>query len=1112
VNKMKRAQQDLTNKGVFLSELHRIPLKIYNNNEMKNIKSAIILVIALFSLSTVFAQEKLILRGRVIDSNDKSTVIGANVVEYDKDNRVINGTITNVSGDFVLTMKDPSNIVRVSVIGYKPQEIKVERNKSIMVELISDDVAIGEVKVVAEARSSNSLTNIADRDKAGASVKIDLMDMQDAGITSAADALQGKISGLDIISASGDPGSGSQLVIRGLSSMGNNQPLIVIDGVPQFRIEKGSVDLSSADSEDISNLINIALQDIKSIEVLKDAASTAVYGSRGADGVLLIETHKGRMGKVQFDYQYKNNYSIQPAAIPMLTGDEYIMLQLEEWHNARGVFNIAPEISYDRDYDQFYNYSANTDWLKEITKNGTSHDHYFSVSGGGEKTRYFTSFGYLDEGGTTINTGYSRFSTRINLDYFLSRNLLFQVKFNYTSSLTERNVELQGNHWQPRNIREMAYIKSPNMSVYEYDVNGNPTGEYFTPIQSYQGDGITYFNPVAVANLGRRDEDFSKLENTFMLQYRVNDWITLRETISFQYAGTKEKRFLPYNAIGADWLDWQINKAEEGNNLNQSIQTETQVAFGSPFKDSKHEVSGAFTWVTDQSSYEWMSIQSNKIPSTDIQDPAIDAAINWIGTGSGENRLVSGLSNINYKYDDKYMLQTILRADAHSSFGANNRWGSFYGVLLGWRFTNETFMKSIPWLGESMLRASYGVSGRQPDDVYARFATYESTSTGAYILNPAIAPTRVQLNNLRWETIASWDIGGELSLFKDRFYVEGSIYEKITTDILFPNYDIPLTSGYQRLRYLNGGEMTNNGWELMADFKAFRNQDWLLSFNFNVSQNINSFSKLPENFNTERSTSIGNGQYPLRVVEGEPIGSFFGFRYLGVYASDADVVARDAEGNTLYDSEGKIIPMRYTDTYTFKGGDPIYQDINYDGKIDLNDVVYIGDSNPNFLGGFGSTLKYKGWDFSMSFHYRLGFDIINGIALQTQGMNNRDNQSKAVLNRWRVQGQQQEGLLPRAYMQHPANNLGSDRYVEKGDYLRLNNIKLSYMLSNEMCRKLGVRKANIAISARKLYTWTGYSGQDPEIGQDASNPFWIGVDYARTPPPKVITFSIGVGF
>ncbi|MBT6004423.1 MAG: hypothetical protein HOG79_01785 [Prolixibacteraceae bacterium] len=306
--------------------------------------------------------------------------------------------------------------------------------------------------------------------------------------------------------------------------------------------------------------------------------------------------------------------------------------------------------------------------------------------------------------------------------------------------------------------------------------------------------------------------------------------------------------------------------------------------------------------------------------------------------------------------------------------------------------------------------------------------------------------------------------------------------------------------------------MTNNGWELMVDFKIIRTKDWLWSVNFNTSQNINSFNKLPENFNSERSTSIGNEQYPLRVVEGEPIGSFFGFRYLGVWASDEDVVARDADGNTLHDSEGRPIPLRYTDSYTFKGGDPIYEDINNDGKIDLNDVVYIGDSNPNFIGGFGTTVKYKNFDFSTSFHYRLGFDIVNGIAMQTEGMNNRDNQSKAVLSRWRVQGQDEEGMLPRAYLNHPANNLGSDRYVEKGDFLRLNNVKISYRLSKELCNKIGVRKANIALSTRKLYTFTNYSGQDPEISQDATDPFWIGVDYARTPPPKVYTISIGVGF
>ncbi len=233
---------------------------------------------------------------------------------------------------------------------------------------------------------------------------------------------------------------------------------------------------------------------------------------------------------------------------------------------------------------------------------------------------------------------------------------------------------------------------------------------------------------------------------------------------------------------------------------------------------------------------------------------------------------------------------------------------------------------------------------------------------------------------------------------------------------------------------------------------------------------------------------------------------------MGVFPSDADAVARDEDGNKMYDSEGIPIYLRYLNNYTFKGGDPIYEDVNYDGKIDLNDVVYIGSSNPNFIGGFGTRVKYKNITFAASFHYRLGFDIINGIALQTEGMNDRNNQSKAVLRRWRVQGEDELGIIPRAYMNHPANNLGSTRYVEKGDFLRLNSAKISYLLRKDITQKLGLRSVNLAIDARKILTLTKYSGQDPEVGQDASDPFWIGVDEARTPPPMVFTFTIGIGF
>jgi len=1073
---------------------------------MKYIKTAFLLLFVFSFFISVKAQNEYIIKGRIIDKSNKIAVIGANVVEYDRENRIINGTITNVNGDFVLRLRNKSNIIKVTVIGYESTELIPDFTKAILLELEATSMELDEVVVKAEAKSTHSLSNIVDRDKATSSVKVDFSDLSDAGIVSAADALQGKVSGLDIISASGDPGSGSQLVIRGLSSMGNNKPLIVIDGIPQFRVGE-NFDLSSADAEDISNLINIAVQDIKSIEVLKDAASAAIYGSRGADGVLLIETKKGKMGKVQFDYQYKNSINVQPAAIPMLSGDEYIMLQLEEWHNNSAVYKIPTAIAYDRTDKDFFNNSANTDWLSEITQLGKTQDHYFSLSGGGEKTRFFTSLGYLDEGGTTVNTRSRRFSSRTNLDYFLSRRLLFQIKFNYTNNNTEGNVKVGGN-----NLREMSYIKAPNLSIWEYDAFGKLTGEYFNPINSYQGNGIDYYNPVAIADLGRNDKKSNSLENTYMLQYRFSDWLTFRETVSFQFSGEKSINFIPYNAIGTDWLAGDVNSSNEGNNQGYSIRTETQAAFDAPFKNKNHELSGAISWITDQSGFEWMAFQSRNGPSIGIEDPAVNAHVKWIGNGAGEGRMLSGVSNLNYKYRDKYLVQTNLRTDAHSSFGENKRWGLFKGIAFGWRFSSEPFLETWKFLGESKLKFSWGVSGRQPKDGYARFSTYESTDNGSYMLNPAITPTSIQLSQLRWETITSYDVGIELNLFKDRVYLEADIYEKVTSDILFEEYQIPNLNGYEELKYYNGGELTNHGWEIMADFKLIRNDNWLVACNFNTSQNINSFSKLPANFNPERSTSIGNGQYPLRIEEGAPIGSFFGFRYLGVFPSDADAVARDAEGNKMYDSEGLPIYLRYQDTYTFRGGDPQYEDVNYDGKIDLNDVVYIGSSNPNFIGGFGTNIKYKNISLSTNFHYRLGFDIINGIALQTEGMNDKNNQSKAVLRRWRVQGEDEIGILPRAYMNHPANNLGSTRYVEKGDFLRLNSIKIAYMLRKDICQKLGLRSVNFAFDARKILTITRYSGQDPEVGQDASDPFWIGVDEARTPPPIIYTFTVGIGF
>lgn len=1091
---------------------------------MKKNKIITLLILTLFSFSFAFGQQKAIIRGRVIDKSDKSPILGANILEYDKDNRVVNGAVCNATGDFVLEIKNVKNTIRVSFIGYKSLDITPNFTGSMIIELESSSKVLDVVEVTAQ-RKGRSLTNLDDRDKATSSTKMDFADLKESGALSATDALAGKVPGLDILGASGDPGSGSKITIRGLSSLGNSQPLVVIDGIPQSSFSSyasaNTVNLASASAEDIGTVLSIPVNDIKSIEVLKDAASTAQYGSRGADGVLLIETQKGQRGRVQVEYSYKRNMNFERKPIPLLNGDEYIMLQREEFHNANPLYDLtSPQflpIAYDRSYDYFYNYNRNTDWMSAITQNSVSNDNYLKISGGGEKAKYSTSVDYTADNGTTINTSNKAFNIRMNLDYYLSKKLWFSIGFNYNNRINKRSLDwwlTEENGYTSRSIRTMASIKAPNMSIWEYDRSGQLTGEYFTSINgsNYQGSGQYYYNPVAVANLGKNDNRFNGLENSFSLNYTLLPWLTFIETAALQISGTKQNLFLPQEAMGGDWTDWFSNLSAEQNQIGQSFKTNTQLSYNIPFENKKHQLSGILTWVTDDQRNENMQIQSKHLPTSQNIDPSGYGILNSMTSTIDKKRELQGIIAANYKYADKYLVQLTLNENAHSSFGSNHRWGTFYGVATAWRFGKESFVKDLKIIGEeSKFRFDYGKSGRQPDNQYARFATYGSLNPSSYLNNINIVPTSIQLDNLVWESTYGYNIGLDLFMFKERFSLTAEIYNKTTKDINNGNYAIPYSSGFDKLIYFNGGQLSNKGWELMMDYFIVKKSDLFVEFRFNISQNMNSYDKFAPNFNNQTSADVSNGQYPIIVLPGRPIGSFYGFKYQGVYSRDADAVAKDAQGKVITDNNGSPIPMTYKGSYVFRGGDAMYEDINHDGVIDINDVVYLGNANPKFIGGFWPSVRYKGFYFSLEFQYRLGFDIANMAALNTQGMGDKNNQSKAVLQRWRAQGQNEPGMLPRAYYGNVANNLGSDRYVEKGDFLRLLNIQFSYTLNQKLCDKLHLKKLSFSVSARRLGTFTNYSGVDPEIG-GGNNAFWMGADYNNTPQPKVLSFSTTIGF
>ncbi len=1056
-----------------------------------------------------------IIRGTVTDSEDGSRIIGATVTEYDKDRRIIKGTITDPNGNYNLRVENPKDIIIISYIGYTSAEFSILGRAVINIELKSSAIQMEEVVITAES-DFNSLTGVAQRDITGSQVRIDMSEAKYMGVVSAEEALQGKVSGLDIMT-SGNPGGGSQIVIRGLGSLGGSTPLIVVDDIPQdIKIDEG-FDFGSADQEDIGDLVNISPQDIKSIDVLKDAASAAIWGSKGADGVLIIQTQRGKRGSTRFEYQGKYTINVQPPPIPMLNGDEYIMMQLEQLLNQQGLFEIPDEIAYDRDYVDFYNYNKNTDWVEAISQTGFINDQYFKVSGGGDKTRYFASVNYQKNDGTTKNTSLNRLSTRINLDYNISSKIRFSVNFNYSNTAKEDNYEFRldtdGDGKKERvNVRQMAYIKAPNMAIWEHDENGNLTGEYFTPIYSYQGDGDKYFNPVAVANLSFNDQDDNQVQNSFVLDYNILAWLRFRQTISFQYLNRKRKQYLPIDAIGTDWLNDLNNFAWEQNYTTNKIISRSQLSFIPRLKNPAHSISGMVLADVEMQSTEYAALYTSRGPGGGITDPAANAPILRLNSGSSENRGIGLRSSLNYKFKDRYIFSMIASIDGSSKFGSNQRWGLFPSVSLGWRFSEEEFMSGIEALSDAKLRFSWGQTGKQPSSAYARHAIFNTSNPNQYIDNPIIIQQQVQLENLKWQTVSQLNLGLDLGFLKDRIILTGEIYKKTTEDILWKNYKIPKSSGYTVLNYYNGGMLENKGWEFFTRLGIIRKERLRWDVNFNIANNFNVFLEFPENFNNEVATNIGNGLYPRRADIGQPVGAFYGFRYLGVWPSDEDVVALDANGNVLLDANKVPVPLTFNKQYKFVGGDAIYEDVNHDGNIDLLDVVYLGDSNPDFIGGFGSTFVWRQFSASAQFHYRTGFQIVNEVALDTEGMLDRNNQSKAVLHRWRIQGQDEENMIPRAYMDHPANNLGSERYVENGDFLRLNNMTFSYRLSRETCSRIGLKSLDFAISMRKILTFTNYTGQDPEIPQTGDDPFWFGTDKARTPVPKSYVFSISAGF
>ena len=1062
------------------------------------------MVFCLLSSAGLWGQASIVLKGKVADSQTGEALIGVTVIEVNDVNRTLNGTVTDMNGNFALRLSATETIIKISYVGYKTEDIQISSLDFIEVMLEEETKLLEEVVVTYEGKKIGGFIPVSERDMTGSVERVEMSELEEVKSSNLGEMLQGRASNVDITMASGDPGAGMSVRIRGTASIsGSNQPLIVVDGVP-FEIQlDNDFDFSAVTQEQFSGLLNIAPEDILSIEVLKDAAATAVWGSRGANGVLLIDTKRGIKGKTTFDYLFKLTLQQQPKSVPLLNGDSYSMLMLEGILNS-GSTEIPDELAYNKEWEEYYNYAQNTDWLGSITQTGIAQDHNFSLSGGGESALYRFSVGYVDQEGTTVGTDYQRITSRFNLDYHVSQKLLFSGDLSY--SYSDNDMSYMENT-ESRSIRGLSYVKAPNMSIYEYDGDGNLSDNYFAPGENFQGQGSQWYNPVAMASLAMWNRKQSRLRTKLQLKYDILDNLVFQSFVAYDLDNQIESKFLPQNVTGMQWTSSYSNLASGMDYSSSVLESQTQLLY-TYLKGSQHKLTSMVAFTISDRKNGWYYGSTSNLPSPYLSNYAQAAPINWIGDGYSQNRMMAFLGFAHYSLLDRYMVQFNIRREGSSRFGYESRWGTFPSISLAYRISSEPFMKGATFLNDLKLRYSYGVNGNQPGSSYGYFNLY---STGQeYIDMAVVIPTNLQLDHFRWEKNSQVNYGLDLFAFKNNLEIHFDVYDQKSKDLIWENLALPSTSGFPTITR-NWGSMDNKGWEFMIVGDILKRKNFNLEVNFNIAHNENRITEIPENFDFEYQSEGGNGQYARRAIEGYPIGAFYGFRYKGVYPTDADAVAHDGDGNMIMDMENKPLYMRYgnADGYRFRGGDAIYEDVNHDGLINELDIVWLGDSNPKLLGGFGPKIKWGELTLTLFFHYRLGQDIVNRTKMYNENMYDRNNQSVSVLNRWRRQGDLTD--IPRALYNQGYNWLGSDRFVEDASFLRFKSASISYSF-RKMASKIRMKDIKIYFMVYNLFTWTSYTGVDPEVPMFSNDPFFIGEDKADTPPPQSYSLSINIKF
>lgn len=1050
-------------------------------------RKLLLAALSLLSCAALFAQQKISVGGKVTDESGEA-IPAVTVFEQGK---LSNGTQTDMKGQFSISV--PSGAVLVfSSLGYSEETVKVSGKGPVNVVLKDESLSLDAAEVVSVGYGS-----VAKRDLTGSVAKVDMDDIRRAPVVNFDQAIQGRVAGVVVSTADGSLGEDANIVIRGNNSLTqSSEPLYIIDGFPS----------------ESSFATSMNPEDIESIDVLKDASATAIYGARGANGVIVITTKSGFEGKPEVSFSTSYSLSRVANKVDLLDAYEFVALQTEIYEN-RGASNMYLTGGYT---PEDYKRAPTIDWQDKIYRTAPRQNYNISVSGGNKAsgTKFSVTGSLLDMDGIIIGSNFQRYQGKMSFTQKLGKKASFSMKVNYSRAITNGTKPTSAQYsssesgylmysvWGYRPTLTLSKIDNEEMLVEDLtdEEDGNFGDHRFNPTVSVRNEYKKKVADNLTANAG--------------LEYKILPELTFKSTGGYTLYKYRNETFNNSHtssgypgALSGKGVNGSVYFTDRYEWLNENTLNYVKTIR----KNHRINALAGVTFQEQHSTYQGVS-------ATHLTTEAL--GLNGLNTGDYQTvtpyerewGLVSFLARANYSYKYKYYLTASFRTDGSSKFPATNRWGYFPSASAAWNFNREPFLKGAKsWLSNGKLRASWGCTGNNrtstPYDFYSIITTTQGTSgTYDYVFDNDIVagyyPSNMANATLRWETTEQTDLGLDLGFFDGRIKFTGDVYLKNTRDLLF-NATLPASSGYTSAM-LNIGSMQNKGLELTFDLVPVRAKNFEWAMNFNIAFNRNKVTALTGNQNSLLSkigwSSNFTAQYAYITQVGLPTGLMYGFLYEGVYTED------DFDGNGLKDG---IAYLSSLDKSVINPGDPKYADINGDSVVDDDDRTVIGCGQPVHTGGFSNNFRFFGFDLGVFFQWSYGNDILNANRLIFEnGAKNNLNQFHSMVDRYDAI-LRPDSTIPRAGAQ--GMNFYSSRVVEDGSYLRLKSVTLGYTVPRKVLQKVGVKSVRINLAAENIWTLTNYSGPDPEVNTQKTV-LTPGFDYSAYARARGISAGLNITF